>query len=75
MAQTRDTDIRPKQATQVDHACGHRFTHLLPPQDVGLLELLEVFALHPCPTCLSGLVDWSLVGQGDALDDTSTGVC
>lgn len=75
MARTGDTDIWTKQPTQIDHACGHRFTHMMPPHGEGLLELLEVFASHPCPVCMSGLVDWSAVGRGDDHGDTSMGVC
>lgn len=75
MATLSDAAIVLKQPAQVDHACGHRFTHMVPARQDGLLELLELLASHPCPMCASGLIDWSLVGRAEYQHDNDTGAC
>ena len=75
MAVTSNNKPVVKQPAQVDHACGHRFTHLLPAHETGSLELFDLLASHACPVCLMGMIDWSQAARGDDTDDTNTGVC
>ncbi|KAF0208495.1 MAG: hypothetical protein Q8S43_01460 [Actinomycetota bacterium] len=67
--------LRP---AQVDHACGHRFTHLVPAildEDVELLSTLEVLALHPCPSCMAGVTDWAVGAHQNKSTGSEAGTC
>ncbi len=77
---THDTHSEPTavRPTQIDHVCGHRFTHLFPAfegEDTSLLGVLEALALHPCPACMAGEPDWAVGAHPARSAGSEAGAC
>jgi len=72
---TPSSALRP---AQVDHICGHRFTHLIPVlagDNSELLDVMEMLAMHPCPSCMAGEPDWAVGSHPGRSAGKEAGAC
>lgn len=78
MHEHEDMDYSQACAMQIEHACGHLHTHLVPKvsgSGGSLLLAVEMLASHACPACLAGAPDWAIDPTIDSQPAPSAGSC
>lgn len=78
MASETHITLPPHRPVQVDHSCGHRFTHLMAvfgDVDGELLDVLELLSANPCPSCAAGASDWAVGSALGRSAGSEAGAC